>query len=380
MLGECQSKCEHLAGVPLDPEVAKKLHNLYLAKGVRGTTAIEGNTLSEEEVQQALDKKLVLPPSREYLNQEVQNIHVGLNTVLGRIMSRIPVDLNVRTVEELNRIILANLELEDGVVPGKIRKNVVGVMRYRGAPAEDCGYLVDRLGEWLRVPDFECPPEMSMAVAILKAIVAHLYLAWIHPFGDGNGRTARLVEFDILFTSGVPTPAAHLLSNHYNLTRSAYYKHLDQSSASGGDILPFVMYAVRGFLDGLKEQIGLIRREQLNIMWKNHVYEAFGDTKSPSQLRRRNLVLDLSKTDAPVRFKELQQISQRIALAYQGKTKMMLIRDLNALKKMNLILRKRTGTIANKELVEAFLPLRASMDHLAIRREGEHADLLSATT
>lgn len=55
--------------------------------------------------------------------------------------------------------------------------------------------------------------------AIFKAVVAHLYLAWIHPVGDGNGRTARLVEFQILLSSGVPSPAAHLLSNHYNQTR-----------------------------------------------------------------------------------------------------------------------------------------------------------------
>ena len=51
---------------------------------------------------------------------------------------------------------------------------------------------------------------------IIKAIVAHLYIAWIHPFGDGNGRTARLLELQILLNSNIPTPAAHLLSNHYN--------------------------------------------------------------------------------------------------------------------------------------------------------------------
>ncbi len=38
-------------------------------------------------------------------------------------------------------------------------------------------------------------------------------MAWIHPFGDGNGRTARLLEFLILARCGmVPLPAAHLLS------------------------------------------------------------------------------------------------------------------------------------------------------------------------
>src|SRR5713101_1171428 len=74
MLGECQSKCEHLAKYPLTPDIAAEIHRMYMAKGVLATTAIEGNTLSEDEVRQILDGKLELPPSREYLAREVQNI------------------------------------------------------------------------------------------------------------------------------------------------------------------------------------------------------------------------------------------------------------------------------------------------------------------
>lgn len=73
MLGECQSKCEHMARVPLRPETARQLYRIYLAKGALATTAIEGNTLSEEEVLQHLDGKLKLPPSREYLVVGFQN-------------------------------------------------------------------------------------------------------------------------------------------------------------------------------------------------------------------------------------------------------------------------------------------------------------------
>ena len=50
VLGECQSKCEEMAGVPLRPDTAEGLHQLFLARGALATTAIEGNTLSEEEV------------------------------------------------------------------------------------------------------------------------------------------------------------------------------------------------------------------------------------------------------------------------------------------------------------------------------------------
>jgi hypothetical protein len=66
LLGEAQSKCEHIAGVPLRPGVAERLHSVYLAKGALATTAIEGNTLSEEEALDRIEGKLKLPPSKEH--------------------------------------------------------------------------------------------------------------------------------------------------------------------------------------------------------------------------------------------------------------------------------------------------------------------------
>ena len=73
---------------------------------------------------------------------------------------------------------------------------------YRGAPREDCAFLLDRLCRWLEgepgLSLFKKPDDDRIATAILHSILAHLYIAWIHPFGDGNGRTARLVEFMLL--------------------------------------------------------------------------------------------------------------------------------------------------------------------------------------
>jgi Fic family protein len=359
MLGECQSKSEHIAGAPLDPDIATRLHIVYLAKGIRGTAAIEGNTLSEEEIVKKLEGRLRLPPSREYLAQEVENIINGLKEVSKAGIDGNAPPLTRSTIQKFNAILLQNLDLEEGVVPGEIRKNIVGVFNYRGAPAADCEYLLDRLCEWLNGPDFEGPGELRIALAIVKAIICHVYLAWIHPFGDGNGRTARLVEFDILFSAGMPTPAAHLLSNHYNLTRTEYYRQLDYASGSGGDLLPFIAYAVQGLLDGLREQLAVVRSSQIDKIWQNYVYEAFGNTRSPANLRRRLLVLELSKLQNPVRFAKLTSISAAIQIAYHGASKLKLNRDLNALQSMELIVRERNGTMANKDIIMAFLPGRA---------------------
>src|SRR5207245_11413308 len=97
-------------------------------------------------------------------------------------------------------------------------------------------------------------------MAILKAIIGHLYIEWIHAFGDGNGRTGRLLEVQILLFSGVSAPACQLLSNHYNQTRKTYLAQLRAASESGGNITPFIDYDSKCFPAGLTYQLAYIRQ------------------------------------------------------------------------------------------------------------------------
>ena len=362
MLGECQSKCDHIARVPLRPDTAEQLYRIYLAKGVLATTAIEGNTLSEEEVLQHLEGKLKLPPSRQYLSKEIDNIVAGCNTTLKLIHAGEVPSITPESIRQLNLTVLNGLELEEDCVPGEVRQHSVVVGRYRAAPPEDCEYLLERLCEWLNSDDFAPRENLVIVYAILKAVIAHLYVAWIHPFGDGNGRTARLLEFQVLIGAGVPAASAHLLSNHYNLTRSEYYRQLDQASRSGGNLLPFLIYAVQGFLDGLKQQIDTIWQQQWDIAWRNYVHEYFRDKSSACQVRRRHLVLDLSRQSELIPRSQISEITTRLARAYAQITDKTLARDLNALCRANLIRETPKGYRACRELILAFRPDRADVN------------------
>lgn len=358
LLGEAASKCEHVAGIPLRPGTAEMLHQLYLAKGAAATTAIEGNSLTEGQVLKHLEGKLKLPPSKEYLAQEIDNIVEAFNQI-GDQIQKGDLALTRQKICEYNRLVLQKLTLEAGVAPGHIREYSVGVGNvYRGAPTEDCEYLLDRLCSWLEGPDMKAPPGIEMVYAILKAVVAHLYLEWIHPFGDGNGRTGRLLEFNILLAAGVPSPSAHLLSNHYNQTRAEYYRHLNLASKSGGDIIPFLEYAVQGFVDGLKEQIQVIRNQQWDVAWRNYVHELFRDRNSASDVRRRHLILDLGAQEAPNPVSKLSELTPRLAKAYATKSSKTVQRDLNELEKMGLVEYLSAGVKAKRETILAFLPWR----------------------
>ena len=367
-LGECQSKIEHIAGVPLRPETARNLQTLFLAKGVRATTAIEGNTLTEEEVLAHLDNKLELPPSREYLKQEIDNIIAACDQIRMEAIEYEPAVCTPDRIKAFNRLVLHQLPLNEGVVPGTIPRFTVAVGRYLAAPRQDCEYLLAKLCDWLNGDDFKPTGELQIGMAIIKAIIAHLYLAWIHPFGDGNGRTARLVEFDTLLKAGVPAPAAHLLSNHYNLTRDEYYRQLDYASKSGGDVVRFLTYAVQGLRDGLREQVNLIREQQRDVAWRSYVHELFRDQGGRPAKRQRDLVLDLSRRTDPVSREALFALSPRVAGFYRGRSERTLQRDLAALQSMQLIVEVPGGTkpngtssavyIANKKIIDAFLPPR----------------------
>ncbi len=370
-LGAAASKCEHIAGVALDPAIAKNLLVIYLAKGVNATTAIEGNTLTEQQVIERVKGELRLPLSQEYLGQEVDNVIAACNKVAKDSVSGKSTHLTVDQIKNFNKMILHGLEVESHVVPGEIRECsvVVGGGKYRGAPWQDCDYLLNRFCDWMNGPDFQSAALPQNVLSIIKAIVAHVYIAWIHPFGDGNGRTARLIELQILLSAGVPVLSCQLLSNHYNLTRSMYYHKLDEASRNGGNLVPFLEYAVQGFVDQLKLQIADIQTYQLELAWQNYVHEQFKGRSTKADERRRWLVMDLSKQPMGISVAQVPELSTRLAASYANKTSRAVVRDLTVLKDMGIVefFDNKKRVRAKSEIIKAFLPTRRSEKSLKSR-------------
>ena len=355
-LGEAASTSGHVAGAALDPAVAEDLHRLYLAKGALATTAIEGNTLSEEEARGVIDGTLTLPPSRRYLAREIDNIVSACGALVDELEARGRIPLTVERIERMNESVLRDLEVEDYVAPGRVRKTNVSVGACRCPDWREAETLLARLCGVL--DDFDLPAGNEQAFAILKAIFAHLYLVWIHPFGDGNGRTARLIELAILLEAGLPLPACHLLSNHYNLTRSEYYRQLARASRAEDGLYGFVSYAIAGLVDGLREQVGRIRRHQWSVAWINFVHAQFRDAGGTTARRRRALVLALSRAGRAVGVGELPDLNADLARAYAQVTPRTLARDVAALVKLGLLANERGGVKADRERILAFLPWR----------------------
>jgi Fic family protein len=358
LLGEARSKIEHLGESLLAPETGQRLRQVYLAKGVHATTAIEGNTLSEEEVAAHLAGRLKLPASQEYRTREIDNIVNAYNRVAEELFDEGSGDVTPEKIKEYNRLILDGLPLDDGVVPGEMAQWPPVVGRYRAPSREDCDYLLGQLCDWLNIGFVTPDDEMLVPYAIIKAIIAHLYLAWIHYFGDGNGRTARCVELQIMLATGrVSTPASHLLSNHYNITRDEYYRQLDSASGDhDGNPIAFLLYAVRGFVDQLRAQLQSVWDQLCADRWEQYIYQQFGDAKTAPKIRQRQLVLDLSKQAEPVPRAGLRDLSPKVATAYAKRGKKTLSRDLNALIQQDLIVHEQGGFRPRREKILSLMP------------------------
>lgn len=354
-LGEAAAKIQWLSSAVLLPETAEQLHGIYLAKGIQATTAIEGNTLDEEEVRLLIEGGLRLPRSQQYLAQEVQNVLDACNGIAQAVEQGSAGELSAEAICRYNAQVLRGLDLEEGAVAGEVRKGSVLVGRYRGAPAEDCRHLLDRLCEWLNGPGFRPEPDDDYIFLklIAKAVAAHLYLAFIHPFDDGNGRTARLVELRILVEGGLPLAACHLLSNHYNRTRTHYYRVLDRASrVQPYGVEEFFSYALTGLAEGLEKQTDWIVENQLKTAWENYINEQFAGRDTPAGRRRAMLTRGLHP-ERPTPRSEITRVSPRAAEAYAGKTSKTVTRDLNRLLEMGLIRRiGARGYVSNPSLLK----------------------------
>lgn len=371
-LGAAGSKCVHVGETLLPPALHRKFLEVYLTKGALATTAIEGNTLSERAAMQIVRGTDDVPASRAYQKQAIQNIVEASNGIVRDGLNGTPAPLSVEMLKHFNRIAISGLPLEEGVVPGEFANYGVVVGRYRGVrDVRERDHLLQRLCEWLEHPSWEELSADRICSGLLKAVLAHLYFVWIHPFGDGNGRTARLIELKILFDAGVPMPCAHLLSNHYNQTRDEYYRRLDLASRSN-DPYQFIQYAVQGFVDGLISQISRINKVQRAAVWREHVYEAFGDHLTKTTRRQRLLALALFSKSKGIPVDRIRTLTPEILVEYHDKSAQTVKRDLRALVERGLANNDgKRVTASFPSLMKSRLPRRSRVEIRDLEGEAE---------
>ena len=347
LLGQIQATIFVFGNLPLHTEDAFLLNLLYLARGIHGTTAIEGNKLSQEEVFELVQGDE--PPAAGVSVQERQIINM-LAAYLAVIADAAPITAPRFSIDLLNhyhQLVMDGFETDDAPV-GEIRSHSVTVGRYLAPPADDCAILLENFCDWLNEEEqvSEYFKSYELAFAIKKAISAHVYFALIHPYADGNGLMARLIEFALLLRAGIPARAAHAFSYSYSITRDRYYLELQDTHGDFVDgaypepeLGKFVLYALDEAMIEFEMQLDRISKVQAMPIWRESIRRHFPVRLTVPQQRRLQLALDLSTRFAliPLNFREIWDLLDDIPAGVFENSYNMLDRDLSALVKMGIL-------------------------------------------
>jgi Fic family protein len=175
-----------------------------------------------------------------------------------------------------------------------------------------------------------------------------VYLLWIHPFADGNGRCARLAEACVLLEAGFPAVAARVPVEFYAATRAEYLRQLELATRERS-LTSFISYATRGLRDGLRRLFRLIGTEQFESAWRGLVLDRFeGHPHRSRKVVRRRLELMLAlPLDGTRDLEEIASLNQRIEQLYSGLSRRTLRRDLDSLAQTGLVTVTRGRFAAN---------------------------------
>jgi len=117
-----------------------------------------------------------------------------------------------------------------------LTNSISGEQVYLPPPNEDVPTLVDELAAWLAGPGQDLP-------ALVRSALAHVWLAAVHPFRDGNGRTARIVSSLVMYRSGYRLPQFTSLEEWWGAHSADYYAAFECLGKSWNprvDVTPFV--------------------------------------------------------------------------------------------------------------------------------------------
>ena len=237
LIAEISAQIERYA-IRLEQEDGLRLRKVNRIKTIHSSLAIEGNTLSEDEVRDIIDGKNVVAPIRQI--QEVKNAikTYELYPTLDAF--------NEKDLLKAHGVMMGALVDE----PGRYRRGGVGVFGEKGLvhlapPADRVPMLMSDLFEWLK---------RSKDHLLIRSCVFHYEFEFIHPFIDGNGRTGRLWQSLIL---GKLHPLfEHLpVENMVYANQQKYYDAITASS-NAGQSGPFIDFMLNEIYKTLKEHQG----------------------------------------------------------------------------------------------------------------------------
>ncbi len=269
------------------PKVFFQLKHIFHTLESIGSARIEGNNTTIAEY---IETKLVEMRNVPSSIREIQNIEKAMAFIEENVKDY---PINRAFVSEMHKRIVDGLEPppngEGDRTPGQYRKINLKINKSKHLPPE-----------WLKVEEYMTElldfigRNESPKYDLLKAAIAHHRFVWIHPFGNGNGRTVRLLTYAMLVKTGFNVNVGRIINPTaiFCSDRNNYYNHLSEAdSGEEKGILSWSEYVLKG----LKEEIEKIDkltdydflRKEILLPAINHSLERKYITDTEGKILRR---------------------------------------------------------------------------------------------
>lgn len=249
-LMEIEACRQAITRLPLTVRMLDSLRRTARLLSTHFSTQIEGNKLSPSQVKEVLAGGGKFP-GRERDEAEVRNYYEALTFVVAEA-GRKGV-LTERTVQTIHGLVLTGKKKATPYRDGQnvIRDGRTGAIVYLPPEAKGVPRLMKELIAWV---DKEIRRD-ELPVPVIAGL-AHYQFATIHPYFDGNGRTARLLTTLILHRGGYGLHGIYSLEEYYAKHLDAYYEALAVGKSHNyymgraeGDVTPFLHYFCLGMAD-----------------------------------------------------------------------------------------------------------------------------------
>lgn len=325
---------ETIVDLPILPKLSSRLEPDIMYSSISGTAAIEGNPIKEEGVKRIAEGQDL----EEYTKKDKQEI-INLIKAYGLLSnieaSERPFLLTEELIRDLHETITNKIPDEHNI-PGHYRNGIVyvGDKAHGGIYTppkilEDIKSLMKEFVSWIN------SGEIININPFIRASIAHYYFCTIHPFWDGNGRTARLLEAIILQAANIKYMPKEL-SNFYYRNVDDYYIAFSKTIKLKKDITPFVEFFLNAAVESLtnikKSIVYFIRVFSLRDYY-THLSQHRNITKRQFDLL--SLLLDYPSTMA-FNIKDLLSTSP-FSLLYSKVSTQTARRDLAKLSNLGLI-------------------------------------------
>jgi len=232
---------------PLVPKWEVSLRREAMLRSAHSSTAIEGNPLSLEEVSNLAAGRDIMVRRKD--KQEVLNYLKALE-MIPDFAEKEP--FTVKNFLKLHKIV-TDKTLENPGDEGVFRNREVfvgnrftGEVVYKPPSTDKVSLLVDSFLDWFN------SKEVIEIDSVIHAGIAHYEVVRIHPFIDGNGRTARIMATLVLYKRGFDVKRFFTLDDYYDSDRNSYYKALKSVDQETLDLTGWLEYFTEGVAVSIK--------------------------------------------------------------------------------------------------------------------------------